>query len=205
MLEAFIHGAVLAFGLILPLGPQNVFVFNQGALQSRLFKALPAVVTASLCDTLLILLAVLGVSVIVLTLSWLKIIIFVIGFFFLIYIGWMIWNSKGGIPRDGHKQSTLKQITFAISVSLLNPHAILDTIGVIGTGSLAYTDMEKLAFTIACVAVSWLWFIGLAVSGGLIGRVDGDGRWIRRMNKLSALIIWGVAVYFGWQIIQLLG
>lgn len=35
MLEAFIHGALLAFGLILPLGIQNIFIFNQGATQKR--------------------------------------------------------------------------------------------------------------------------------------------------------------------------
>lgn len=43
MFEPFIHGALLAFGLILPLGIQNVFIFNQGATQSRFSKALPAV------------------------------------------------------------------------------------------------------------------------------------------------------------------
>lgn len=35
---AIIHGIVLAFGLILPLGAQNVFVFQQGALQPRLYR-----------------------------------------------------------------------------------------------------------------------------------------------------------------------
>ena len=30
MSEAIIHGIILAFGLIIPLGVQNVFVFNQG-------------------------------------------------------------------------------------------------------------------------------------------------------------------------------
>lgn len=30
MLAALLHGIALAFGLILPLGAQNVFVFNQG-------------------------------------------------------------------------------------------------------------------------------------------------------------------------------
>ena len=33
MTEAILHGIILAFGLIVPLGVQNVFVFNQGALQ----------------------------------------------------------------------------------------------------------------------------------------------------------------------------
>lgn len=60
MLGAAIHGFLLAFGLILPLGVQNVFVFNQGAAGRKLRRALPAVLTAAVGDTILIMLAVLG-------------------------------------------------------------------------------------------------------------------------------------------------
>lgn len=38
MLAALLHGIALAFGLILPLGAQNVFVFNQGASQPQFKK-----------------------------------------------------------------------------------------------------------------------------------------------------------------------
>lgn len=79
MLEAILHGFVLAFGLILPLGAQNVFVFNQGAAQPTLWRAAPVVLTAAACDALLILLAVLGVSLVVLTVAWLKTVLYVIG------------------------------------------------------------------------------------------------------------------------------
>ena len=41
--EAILHGIILAFGLIVPLGVQNVFVFNQGALQPTFMRALPVV------------------------------------------------------------------------------------------------------------------------------------------------------------------
>lgn len=30
-MNAILHGVMLAFGLILPLGAQNVFIFQQGA------------------------------------------------------------------------------------------------------------------------------------------------------------------------------
>lgn len=30
-MEALVHGIILAFGLIIPLGVQNIFIFNQGA------------------------------------------------------------------------------------------------------------------------------------------------------------------------------
>lgn len=44
-MEAIVHGIILAFGLILPLGVQNVFVFSQGATQPKLIRALPWAVT----------------------------------------------------------------------------------------------------------------------------------------------------------------
>jgi L-lysine exporter family protein LysE/ArgO len=201
-LVGFLHGFILALGLILPLGPQNVFVFNQGALHPRFIRALPAIMTAALCDTILILLAVLGVSVIVLTVTWLKTAIFIVGFLFLIYIGWQVWKSVPKVDSTAEKTSPLKQIVFAASVSLLNPHAILDTVGVIGTGSLAYHGRALFFYTNACVLVSWCWFLGLAVAGRIIGKVDQNGRFLNALNKVSALIIWGVAVYFAIQIVD---
>ncbi len=136
MLSAFLHGYLLAFGLILPLGPQNVFVFSQGATQPKLRRALPVVLTASLADTLLILSAVLGVSAVVLTVPWVKIVLGVIGVCFLLFIGWVTWRSEvreDDATKLAHDWPVRRQIVFTLSVSLLNPHAILDTIGVIGT------------------------------------------------------------------------
>ncbi len=200
MLAALIHGIVLAFGLILPLGAQNVFVFNQGASQPRFKGAIPVIITASLCDTLLILLAVLGVSVIVLSVPILQTVIFSIGLLFLSYMGWSIWNST---PANlSQKESAIppkKQIMFAMSVSLLNPHAIIDTIGVIGTSSLSYAGAEKFLFTIACIVVSWIWFLGLAIVGKIVGNFDTEGKILKVLNKVSAMIIWGVALYIAVQ------
>lgn len=124
MIHAFLYGVILAFGLIVPLGVQNVFIFNQGALQKHFLHALPSIVTATICDSILILLAVLGVSVAVLALPWLKNIIFIVGFFFLIYMGWSTWRSKPANLKDGKPLSAKRQIAFATSVSLLNPHAL---------------------------------------------------------------------------------
>jgi L-lysine exporter family protein LysE/ArgO len=86
---------------------------------------------------------------------------------FLLYIGWMTWRSDGKttIDQAAHLWPIRRQIVFTVSVSLLNPHAILDTIGVIGTSSLAYADADRFAFTFACMLNSWLWFCGLAVAG----------------------------------------
>jgi L-lysine exporter family protein LysE/ArgO len=201
MIGALVHGILLAFGHILPLGAQNIFVLNQGSSQPSFKKVIPVIITASLCDTLLILLAVMGVSIMVLAIPVFQTILFSIGFLFLLYMGWVVWTSKpASMTGDKVALSPKKQILFAISVSLLNPHAILDTIGVIGTNSLYYTDSAKVVFTTACIVVSWLWFLGLAIIGRVIGGLDPNGRLLVLINKLSGILIWGVALYIGTQI-----
>lgn len=198
MIAAIFHGFILAFGLILPLGVQNVFVFNQGAVQPKYVKVLPVIITASLCDTLLISLAVLGVSVVVLTYYLLKTILLLIGICFLLYMGIVTWKSEPAFHQDKAVSfSPKKQVMFAMSVSLLNPHAILDTIGVIGTNSLQYAGYEKAAFAVACILVSWIWFASLALVGRLSGEMDQSGRLLLLLNKVSALVMWGTAVYIG--------
>ncbi|AOM05082.1 LysE/yggA [Bacillus cereus AH676] len=202
MSEAIIHGIILAFGLIIPLGVQNVFVFNQGASQPNIWRAVPVILTASICDTLLILIAVQGVSLVLLTFSWLTNSLYIVGFFFLLYMGFVIWRSNPSNDVKQEKSMPLKkQILFAASVSLLNPHAILDTIGVIGTNSIQYIGSEKWAFTLATIIVSWIWFISLALAGKFLKRLDSTGKTILLLNKFSGLIIWGVALYMLKQVI----
>ncbi|MGG3801655.1 LysE/ArgO family amino acid transporter [Metabacillus fastidiosus] len=196
MISAVIHGFILAFGLILPLGVQNVFIFNQGATQRKFSRTLPVVITASICDTILITLAVLGVSVIVLGVYWIEIVLLTGGIIFLVYMGYTTWKSKPATTSSSEKALTpKKQIVFAASVSLLNPHAIMDTIGVIGTSSISYSDTEKIGFTLACIITSWIWFFTLSLVGRQIGRLDNSGRFIIILNKVSALIMWGTAIY----------
>jgi L-lysine exporter family protein LysE/ArgO len=193
-MEATLHGILLAFGLILPLGVQNVFIFTQGAAQPNIFKALPATLTATLCDTLLILFAVFGLSAIVLQLTWLRLGLIIAGIIFLLYMGYSVWHSKPAKRELGKSLPPQKQIAFALSVSLLNPHAILDTVGVIGTSALRYANLEQILFTVACIAVSWCWFFGLTIAGAAFKKLDGSGSFMNIFSKCSAIFIWCTAI-----------
>lgn len=205
-LAAFAHGAVLAGGLIVALGPQNVFVFQQGAVQPRLRRVLPTVVTAGVADTILVILAVLGVSVVVLRVPWLRTALFGAGFVFLAYVGWRLYDSPGfdAEPATG-APSPREQIGVAASVSLLNPHAIVDTVGVIGTNALAYAGPTRWRFAAGCLVVSWGWFGGLAAAGQAVGESAGADRWLRRLDAASPVVVWLAALYMGWQLVRTAG
>ncbi|PFE09045.1 LysE/ArgO family amino acid transporter [Bacillus cereus] len=190
-MEALLHGIILAFGLILPLGVQNVFVFSQGATQPKLIRALPATITAALCDTFLILLAVFGLSTIVLQFEWLRLSLMIAGILFSLYMGYVIWRSEPTTNKTNKALPIRQQIIF----SLLNPHALLDIVGVIGTSALKYVGTEQIIFTITCITVSWIWFFGLTLAGTVMKKLDGTGGLMNIFNKCSALFTWGTAIY----------
>ncbi len=100
--------------------------------------------------------------------------------------------------------SPMKQVSFALSVSLLNPHAILDTIGVIGSSAALYSGSNKIAFTIVCISVSWLWFFLLAILGKMVGSIDKTGKLLTIINKISSIIIIIVALMILQKSIQLI-
>lgn len=208
MVTAIIHGFILAIGLILPLGAQNVFIFNQGANQPKYRYVLPAIITAGLSaglsDSLFIIIAVVGVSIIIMSLPILQAIIYIVGLIFLMYMAWTIWHDKPSTDGEAQIMSPMKQVSFALSVSLLNPHAILDTIGVIGSSAALYSGSNKIAFTIACISVSWLWFFLLAILGKMVGSIDKTGKLLTIINKISSIIIIIVALMILQKLIQLL-
>ena len=189
-MDAFLHGLLLAFGLILPIGVQNLFLLTQGVNQPKFRYTLPAVVTAALCDTVLIVISIAGLSLLVLQFEMLRSVLIIGGVVFLTYMGWVIWRSPVNKQVEGRAMSGKKQVLFALSVSLLNPHALLDTIGVIGTSSMKYVGVEQLYFGAACILVSWVWFFGLAFVGSSLIKLQIQEKYFIFLNKISAIFIW---------------
>jgi L-lysine exporter family protein LysE/ArgO len=196
--SAIVKAFFLSLGLILPLGVQNTFVMTQGALHRRWARALPAVITAGICDTILTTVSVSGMSLVVLKIPWFKTALSWVGVFFLAYMGWATWRSEPsqGASAADDEWPLRRQVLFAASVSLLNPHAILDTVAVIGTTALQYSGGVRLAYTLTSIAVSWVWFVSLAAAGRLLGLAASGLNLMRWLNRASALIMWAVAAQF---------
>jgi len=201
-MQAFISGFILSLGLIIPLGVQNMFVFNQGIMQRRWAHSIPSMMTAFICDGVLILFAIVGISKVVFSVPALINTIYVLGFIFLIYMGWTAWNSKATSGDTVKPLSAKQQIGFTMTVSLLNPHAIIDTVLVIGTNSANYIGSDKFCYTFACIFVSFSWFLALSLSGHCLKKVDALSNATPWLNKISAVVIWGVALYIGTQMLS---
>lgn len=194
LLHPLIHGFILALGLILPLGPQNAFVLTQGAQQAKYYKVLPVVIAASLSDTLLILLAVFGVSTILMHHDWMKYSLLVFGVIFIVYVGITSWSTSFCIDEAECQElwPISRQLTYTFSVSLINPYAYLDTIAVIGTSSLTYDGLARTVFVTSCIVVSWLWFFALSLAGRYIRQYENITKYA---GRVTAIIMWSSAIY----------
>ena len=94
-------------------------------------------------------------------------------------MGITAWRSASFSVFEATPLSAFKQVSFAAAASLLNPHAILDTLGVIGTNALQFAGSERFAYILACLSVSFCWFFGLAVTGFYLKKLDNHGQAVK--------------------------
>lgn len=193
---ALVHGFLLALALILPIGPQNAWVLQQGIASSRWRDALPVAAAAALCDTLLIAAAVGGVSLVLVALPVLRDVLRAAGVAFLAFMGYRMWTAGDGVGAGAESEgwTLARRIRYTLSVSLLNPHAVSDTVMVIGAGSAAYAAADgRWAYALGAAAVSWLWFFALALTGRAVAPWVAGRPAQRAVRRGSALVMWWVA------------
>ncbi|MBA2403633.1 MAG: LysE family transporter [Bdellovibrionales bacterium] len=201
----FFEGLFLQASLIFALGAQNIFV-----LESGLKKQHPMTISfvCFFCDLILIMLGVAGAGSLFSSFSQLKIIIGVIGVFFLFQYGISkIFLPQTTLTEDSHsliKQGLKRSILLAITFSIFNPHAYLDAFILIGGYSTKYSmlsDRLVLGFGAACFSL--IWFIFLSNASSLMKPVFSNAKSLRVITTCSGLILLflsfrlGLDVY-GW-------
>lgn len=190
MFAAYLAGLVLGFGLITPIGAQNLFIVSQG-MAVGVRRAFWAVATAACCDTLLIVLGAAGVSRLLAVAPAVRTTLLLAGAVFLTYLGVQALRSAGGRldgDNDAQRHSPRQMVARTASVSLLNPHAILDTVGVIGSAVVAQPAHSRVVFATGTISASWLWFSFLAIGATRLRR-HLSGRAAVWFDRLSGAIM----------------
>jgi L-lysine exporter family protein LysE/ArgO len=191
MTAAYLAGLLLGLALITPIGAQNVFVVGQG-LAVGWPKAAWAVVAAGCCDTILIVCGAAGVSGLLNSFPGLRMSLLLGGALFLTHLGLRSWRTSEGLAgfATGDVLSGRQVMLRTVSVSMLNPHAILDTVGVMGSTIAAQPEDHRLLFASGAISASWLWFLFLAVGASNARRYMTPDRalWCERVSGTVMLL-----------------
>ncbi|MGG7449224.1 arginine exporter ArgO [Kosakonia oryzendophytica] len=196
MLSYYFQGLMLGAALILPLGPQNAFVMNQGIRRQY------HIMTAFLCtlsDLLLICAGIFGGSALLMQSPWLLALVTWGGVAFLLWYGFgalktALSSQPDMASADALRQGRWRIVATMLAVTWLNPHVYLDTFVVLGSlgGQL---DVEpRRWFALGTVSASFLWFFSLALLAAWLAPRLRTAKAQRVINLLVGLVMWIIAL-----------
>ena len=159
MLE-FFQGFIIGISLIVAIGPQNLFVINQGLKKKYI---LTVVLFCSISDSLLIVLGINLSSIIVGLNQKIIIILQIIGGIWLTLYGinkiYKINNQKNVDQKYLDNEGFYKVLATLLFITYINPHVYLDTIILIGSISANFEN--KFLFGSGVIFSSFFFFFSL--------------------------------------------
>lgn len=196
-LAALAQGFGLGASLIIAIGAQNAFVLRQGIRRQRQFAI---ALTCSLSDAALITLGVAGLGTLIASIPVLQAVATWGGAAFLFFYGLRSFRAAirpGTLEAsESANEETLtlgRTIAVTLAFSWLNPHAILDTVVLIGSIGAGYPVGTRPFFAIGTVLASFVWFFGLSYGAGFLAPLFGRPVTWRVLDVAIGLVMWAIA------------
>jgi L-lysine exporter family protein LysE/ArgO len=189
MLQVFLEGFLLQASLIFALGAQNLFVMESGI---RRHYHLTVSFVCFLCDLTLIMLGVAGAATLFHHFPEVKVIFGVLGIAFLLWYGLdKLTNREQILIQDVLKEKGLRNsILKAITFSIINPHAYLDGIVLIGGYSSKYPMLQdRLAVGLGASFCSLVWFLLLSTAASTMMPLFQNPRRMRLVMSTAGLFL----------------
>jgi len=192
---ALFKGLATSAGLIMAIGAQNAFVLSQGIRQQHQW---PIAALCSLFDALLITAGVMGIGVLISSSELLMSVARWGGATFLFLYGGKAFLSAlkpASLKAESDQPMSLKMaLLTTVSVTLLNPHAYLDTLVLIGSVGGQYQGQEQWAFTLGAISFSFLWFFSLSYGAKRLAPLFASAKAWRILDLAVASMMWAIAV-----------
>ena len=184
----FLQGFIIGSSLIIAIGPQNLFVINQGLKKNY---TLVVVLICSLSDSLLIVCGIYVSNSILNFNESLIIIMKFIGGVWLIFYGIIkIKNARNLLIENKKFQKLdLKSVIITtLAITYVNPHVYLDT--VILLGSISANFMSKISFGSGAIISSFIFFFGLGYFSNFLSKfINSKKVWFYIDNTMGVLML----------------
>ena len=200
LLGAGWQGFGLGLGLIVAIGAQNAFVLRQGLRRRHVALV---VVLCTICDSALITLGAVGVGTLVASSPILtKLAVYGGAAFLIVYGGLTLKNAlRPGnltVARDDGTMDTRAIVTAALGFSILNPHAWLDTVVLLGGIAGQFPTDQRVVFTGGAILASAVWFVALGAGAAWLSPVLARPKVWRVIDLVIGLMLWTIAGVLLW-------
>jgi L-lysine exporter family protein LysE/ArgO len=195
--SSFVTGFALGFSLLIAIGAQNAFVLRQGLLRQHVFAV---VLFCAVADMALIVLGVGGLSLLIADFAArYEAVLFGLAAIWLTGYGVMRLRSairaNAVITADAAGSDSLTAVlTTGAVLTFGNPHVYLDTVVLVGTVSVRFTGMDKLAFGIGAATASFVFFFALGYGASLLApQMQRPNAW-RVLDTIIAVVMFAIAI-----------
>ena len=158
-----LKGFLLMASVIVAIGPQNAFLLRQAVRREQ------AWLTAGIFlfgDITMVMLGGFGIGHLLERWPLLKLLLTALGAAYVFWFGLGVFRQLLRPKALTAGTAAEKNVaTKALAVTFLNPHAIFDTVILVGTMALQFPGDAKLSFMAGAICGSTVWFLGVAWIG----------------------------------------
>ena len=184
----FVQGFIIGSSLIIAIGPQNLYVINQGLKKNYTFII---VLICSLSDSLLIICGIyLSNSILYFSGSIIITMKLVGGIWLILYGISKIKNSRNHIikSKEFNERSFTKVVITTLAITYANPHVYLDTVILLGSISVNFNN--KLFFGLGAILASFVFFFSLGYFSNFLSKyIKSKKVWFYIDNIMGSLML----------------
>ncbi|MBP0047959.1 amino acid transporter [Marinobacterium sp. AK62] len=193
-LLAWSKGLATSAGLIMAIGAQNAFVLTQSLKREYHW---PVALLCMFFDAVLVTAGVAGLGVLINQSPTLLEIARWGGALFLFWFGLQAarraFNSHQLETRDKGISSLRTALLTAVAVTLLNPHAYIDTVVLLGGIGGQYEPGLRWWFAVGAITFSIIWFTSLCAGARWLAPLFRKPMAWRVLDGLICLMMWTIA------------
>ena len=184
----FIQGFIIGSSLIIAIGPQNLYVINQGLKKNFIFIV---ILICSLSDSLLIVCGIyLSNNILSLNPSIITIMKLIGGIWLILYGINKIKNSRNHVinNKEFNEVSFIKVVMTTLAITYANPHVYLDTVILLGSISINFDS--KLYFGLGAIFSSFVFFFSLGYFSNFLSQyIKSQKVWFYIDNLMGILML----------------
>ena len=184
----FIQGFIIGSTLILAIGPQNLYVINQGLKKNFVFIV---VLICSLSDSLLIVCGIyLSNNILSLNSSIITIMKLIGGIWLILYgINKIKKSRQHEIKSNEFNEASFTKVVFTtLAITYANPHVYLDTVILLGSISINFDS--KLYFGLGAICASFVFFFSIGYFSNFLSQyIKSSKVWFYIDNMMGFLML----------------
>ena len=195
-MENFVFGFYLGMSLILAVGPQNIFVIEQGLKRNHIF------LVCLICSVSDFIFIAIGTAAFYYFSKSNPIVDLILNLLLITFILNFIWNK---LNYSSHSYSfnevysheyVGKVVLKTLAFTYLNPHVYSDTIFIIGGFSRELIFNEKIFFVIGASTASFIYFFSLGYASSYFANFINNQRGWRVINiiVISSMVFLSILI-----------